>query len=374
MNRKQYEQSTFNGEIENIVRLAESMRSDDKNPLDISFAEILKEKHNITYDAFLADIGINLSTDTISNIVTTGDVDVRWIIPEIFRDALRLGLRKAPIWSNITAAETQVKGLSVVMPHIDPSSDAAPRKVGEAETIPTGTIKVGQKTIDIFKIGRGIKIPYEVTQYASLDVVGIFLQDMGVKLGLGLDTLAIDTIINGEQASGSESSPVIGIGTPGTKVYADYLRTWIRLSRIGRLPNVIIGGEAAALQTLDLPEFKTNINGGAQPAGVPTSSIMNLKTPIPRNSSYYIHGNVPTGQEIIMDSSSTLIKFNAQPLLVESEKIVSNQTTAFYASLTTGFAKLFRDSAVLVDSSLNISAAPFPAYMDVDPLENVIFE
>ena len=75
-----------------------------------------------------------------------------------------------------------------------------------------------------------------------------------------------------------------------------------------------------------------------------------------------------------MDSSSTLIKFNAQPLLVESEKIVSNQTTAFYASLTTGFAKLFRDSSVLVDSSLDITAANFPAYMDVDPLENVIFE
>ena len=101
---------------------------------------------------------------------------------------------------------------------------------------------------------------------------------------------------------------------------------------------------------------------------------MDIKTPIPRKSNYYIHGNVPTDQEIIMDPSSTLLKFNAQPLLVESEQIVSNQTKAFYASLTTGFAKLFRDSSVIMDQSQTIGAAPFPSYMDVDPLENVIIE
>ena len=75
-----------------------------------------------------------------------------------------------------------------------------------------------------------------------------------------------------------------------------------------------------------------------------------------------------------MDPSSTLVKFNAQPLLVESEKIVSNQTQAFYATLTTGFAKLFRDSAVVMDKSVTIIASPFPAYMDVDSFENIVIE
>lgn len=374
MNVKKFKASEYYGKVQETVRLAESLRADEKNPIDISLGEIIKEKHGITYDEFLTSLGINLSMDTVSNIIGTQDVDVRWIIPEIFRDALRLGLRKAPIWNNITAAEQQVAGVkNIVMPHINPS-DAAPRRVGEGETIPVGTISIGQKTVEIFKIGKGIKIPYEVSQYASLDVVGIFLQDMGVKLGLGLDTLAIDTVINGEQASGSESSPVIGVGTIGTKVYSDYLRPWIRLSRIGRQADTIIGGEDAALETLDLPEFKTNINGGSQAAGVPSSSALELKTPVPKKSAYYIHGNVPDDQEIIMDTSSTLIKFNAQPLLVESERIVSNQTEAFYASLTTGFAKLFRDSAIIMDKSLAFSVAGFPAYMDVDPLENVVFE
>lgn len=373
MNQTKYEASKFKGQVAEAVRLADSMRGDAQNPIDISFAEIIKEKHGISYQSFLDDLGINLNVDTIHNITTTGDLDVRWIIPEIFRDALRLGLMKAPIWNNITATESQIRGLKAIMPHLN-QSDAAPRKVGEGETIPTGTISYGQKSVEIYKVGRGIKIPYEVSQYASLDVVAIFLQDFGRKMGLALDTLAIDTIINGEQANGSESSPVIGVGTANTKVYADYLRPWIRMSRMGRLPNTIIGGEAAALETLDLPEFKTNNLGGTTGAGLPTSSALEMKTPVPKKSNYYIHGNVPADQEIILDPSSTLIKFNAQPLLVESEKIVSNQTEAFYASLTTGFAKLFRDSAIILDKSDTIGNLPFPSYMDVDAFENIVIE
>lgn len=373
MDIAKFEKSEFRGDIEQTVRLADSMRSNKDDVQDVSFAEVVKEKFGVSLEAFYDDLGINPYTDTIQNITSTNDLDVRWIIPEIFRDALRLGLSKAPIWNNVTASESQVNGLSTVMPYLN-TSDAAPRKVGEAETIPTGSISYGSKKVDIFKVGRGIKIPYEVMQYATLDVVSLFLQDFGRQLGLALDTLAIDTLINGEQTDGSASAPVIGVGTANTKVYADYLRIWIRMSRMGRLPNTIIGGEAAALETLDLAEFKSNNFGGTAPAGVPTSSALDIKTPVPKKSNYYIHGNVPANQELIVDPSSSLVKFNAQPLLVESEKIVSNQTEAFYASLTTGFAKMFRDSSVVMDKSDTIGNLPFPAYMDVDSFENIVIE
>ena len=375
MNKETYTKSQFRGKVEETVRLAETLRSDPNNSIDISLAEVVQDKFNCTLDSFYNDLGVDPTRDTISNLFTLGDNDARWLVPEIIRDALKLGLRKAPIWSSITASEQSISGLKAVMPSLN-MSDAAPRRVGEAETIPTGTISYQQKSIDIFKVGRGIKIPYEVSNYVSLDVISIFLQDFGIKLGHALDVMAIDVAINGEQANGSESAPVVGTGTgvPATKAFQDYLRLWIRQSRIGRMPSVIIGGEAAALSTLNLNEFKTNSLGGNNPAGVPTASNLQLKTPIPSNSSYYIHGNIPANQELMIDPSAALLKFNAQPLLVESEKIVSNQTNAFYASLTTGFAKLFRDAALLMDSSQTIVAAPFPSYMNVDPLENVTIE
>ena len=369
MNTVQFEKSQFKGKIKETVKMAESLRKDKDHPLDISFQEIVKQKFNVEYDAFLADLGINPREDTIANLFTLPDEDIRWIVPEVIREALLLGYRAAPIWPNIIAAEENMTGLSQIMPWMN-MSEFAPKKVGEGETIPLGTISYGQKKFTIFKIGRGVSLPYEVIQYTSLNVLKIFLRDFGVKLGHAQDTLAIDCLLNGEQADGSESAPVIGIKTPNTKVYRDFLKVWIRMSRMGRLPNTMVAGEDSALNTLDMDEFKRN-NQYFQGTELVK---LNLKTPVPEQFNYFIHGNVPTNQEIILDPTSCLIKFNAQPLLVESERIVSNQTEAFYASLTSGFAKLFRDACVVLDSSLNFNAAGFPAYMNVDPFQNVVFD
>lgn len=363
-----FEKSGFKGSLRESVKQAEAIRRDPLQPIDISFADFIKEKHSTSFEAFLADLGINPSIDTIQNIFTAPDEDIRWVVPEIIREALLLGYRAAPIWPNIIAAEENTTGLTQIMPHLN-MSDATPRRVDEAETISVGMISYGQKKFSIYKIGKGIKIPYEVSQYSTLNVVKIFLRDFGIKLGHAQDTLAIDCLINGEQTDGSESAPVIGIGDLNTgKVYKDFLKIWIRLARMGRIPTTILGGETAAMDTLDLTEFKTRQNSG------PTVATINLKTPIPVNMNYFIHGNIPANQEIIIDPTSTLIKFNAQPLLVESEKIVSNQTEAFYATLTSGFAKLFRDSAIIMDSSLAFANYGFPSYMDVDPFQNISIE
>ena len=99
---------------------------------------------------------------------------------------------------------------------------------------------------------------------------------------------------------------------------------------------------------------------------------MNLRTPIPQSSDFLIHGNVPDGDILLVDKSSAMIKLNSQALMVESERIVSNQTEAVYASLTTGFAKVYRDAAIILDSSIQFNG--FPPYMEIDPLKNVGIE
>jgi hypothetical protein len=366
MDVQKYNACAHKGRLEEFAKLANRLRTDPKNPVNVSLAEIVKNTLSMEMDSFLYELGINPNSDTISNLYAMPDSDVRWLVPEIIRQALELGYRAAPIWPSIVAAEETTAGLEQMMPHLN-MSDAAPRRVGVGETIPLGSLSYGSKKFRIYKVGRGIKIPYEVMEYSSLNVVSLFLKDFGIKMGHALDVLAIDTVINGEQVDGSESAPVVGVTTANTKVYADLLRPWIRMSRMGRLPNTIISGEAAALDTLDMDEFK-KVSAGTQLAN------LNLKTPLPTNTNYFVHGNVPTNQEIILDPSSCLIKFNAKPLLVESEKIVSNQTEAFYASMTTGFAKAFRDSALILDKSLAFSGHGFPSYMDVDAAQNVVIE
>lgn len=374
MDIKQYDSSKLKGKIKEMAMSCDSLRRNADNPIDISFTDYLKKKEGgMSLSSMFDDLGIDPSVDTISNIFTLPDESVRWLIPEIFREALRLGLRKAPIWSNIVAAEQTVKQLTLTLPWFN-MSDAAPKYVEQAETIPTGNLSFDKKSLSLRKIGRGIKIPYEVRNYVSINVVSIFLQDFGVKLGQAIDTLMITTLINGEQVDGSESAPVVGITTANTLTYADILKIWVRMSRIGRIPTAMIGGETTALTTLGLTQFQTNVNGGTQPAGVASSSIIKLKTPIPSSTDYYIHAAMPANQQMVIDPSAAVIKYNAQPLLVESEKIVSNQTEATYATLTTGFGIVFRDARVIQDTSLTFAGNGFPSYMDVDALEVVTID
>ena len=370
MNTEKYQNSEYRTKIKGMGYEMNSMRGNSKTPVDITFREYLK----LNADKFGADctpekvydsFGINPAVDTAQNLFSMPDEDVRWLVPEIWRDAIRLGLRKAPIWTSLIAAQQSVPQTTIKMPHLN-ISEAVASRVNEGETIPLGNISYGSKSVSIYKVGKGIKITDEVKDYVSLNVVSIFLQDFGIKMGHSLDTLLIDVLINGDQANGSESAPVIGITTINTLTYRDLLRIFIRMSRIGRTPNTMIAGETMALDTLDLDEFKTRRTGSPD-------KTLNLKTPVPSSVDFFIHGNVPDDQIIMVDTSASVIKLDAKPLMVESDRIVSNQTSETYASLTTGFATLFRDGRAIVDQSVDFDVEGFPSYLDPSTQENVPF-
>lgn len=366
MNHAQLAKSQYKGSVKESVLAMNSLRKNTANPVDISIGEFVQSRWGVSMETFYDDLGINAGADVIQNLFTVPDESVRWLVPEIIRDAIRLGLRKAPIWNDIIASEQSIANPTVTIPHLN-MSEAKPKLLGEGETIPKGDISFGQKTLRIRKMGKGMTIPYEVAQYVTINVLAIFLQDFGIKLNHGIDALAIDILINGEQADGSESAPVVGIANTGTFAYRDLLRVWIRMARIGRTPSAIIGGEDAAIDTLDLEEFKIRKTGT-------TDKTLNMKTPVPQSSDYYIHGVMPETQQLVIDRTAALIKYNAQPLLVEDDKIVSSQKLETYATLTTGFGILYRDGRVIIDSSLDFASSGFPSYMDVDPLEQVTID
>lgn len=362
MDKVQFGNSKYKSEIKELHDLANSMRQDKDFPQDVSIFKLFEEKHpGETTESLFEDLGINPEVDTINNIATLPDVNVRWILPEIFMSAIRLGLRKGPIFPNIIASEQPLSQMRASMPFIN-MSDADLRYVNEGETIQFGGISYGSKDIKVRKMGRGMKLTYEVRDYSTLNVLNIFLQDFGVRMGYGMDSLAIDCLLNGEQADGSASAPVIGVKTVSTLVYRDLTKIWVRLSRMGKTATTMIAGENIAIDLLNLPEYKQRF------IGTPYANL-DVKTPIPQSASVYIHGSIPANQIVILDPATTMIKFNAKPLLIESEKVVSNQTEAIYCSLTTGFASMFRDSRVVVDQSLDIATHDFPSYMNVDVLE-----
>lgn len=361
MNLEQSTKSKYAKLIEESVRNCEALRKNKEESVDISLGEYMQSTHQVSMEEFYKDLGISPTSDTIQNLVNVPNAGYRWLIPEIYREALRLGLRKNPIYPNLIAGEQGVGQTTVTMPAIN-MSDAAPRRVGMAETIAIGNVSFDQKSVKIYKLGRGIKVPDEVVNYVSLNMVSIFLQDFGVKLGMGLDTLAITTLQNGDQTDGSDSAATVGVALANTLAYKDLLKFWVRMSRLGKNPTQMIAGEDMAVDILDLLTT-TRVFGNQR-------SNVSLKTPIPQNSNLFVHGNIAANKTIILDPSDCLIKLNAQPLLVETERIISNQTSETYATLTTGFATMFRDSRVILDKSVTTA---FPTWMDPSTQENVLF-
>lgn len=366
VNIENYKAADFIKELPEMVKFMDSARSGNNRNVccDISLEEMVKEKYNLSTADYFEKMGINPRMTTMENLFTMPDQSVRWLVPEIIRTAIVSGIRKAPFYPNLIAHDEKVSNLKVTMPHIN-MSDATPAKVNEAETIPLGDISYGEKSVSIFKIGKGFKLTDEVRNYVSIDVLGIYLRDFGIQLGYALDSLAMDVLINGNMASGAESAPVIGVYDTASGIqYKDLLHLWVRGSRLGRNYQNLIGGEDQAIEMLDLKEFKERKSGT-------TDATLNVKSPVPNQANFWIHPNTPDNQLLLVDKAAALIKLTAKELMLESERIVSNQTQATYASLTTGFCKMYHDAALLLDSTKKFSDFSFPSFMNIDPFLSV---
>lgn len=357
-------------DMKEAVNQAGSLRDAGKNrrAIEYSFGDLVKHKFGFSsVDAFYQALDINPSQATVDSLSSMSDFNegYRWLIPEVIREAVSLGLRRNPVYPSLIAAEESVDQKKVTLPHINMSA-ATPERLGETETIPVGNVSFGEKDVKLQKVGTGLTISDEVQKYVSLNILSLYLQDAGVQLGLGLDTMAIDTLLNGDGGSDNFAAPVIGVqSTTDGITYYDLLRGWIRMGRLGRLPGAMLSNEDAALSILQMAEFKgANYNNKKQ--------NINIKTPIPQSQDYLIHGAMPSGNRLaLIDNSSALLKLNATALLVESERIASRQMSGTYVTITTGFAKLFRDAFLVLDGTLAYSTNGYPDFMSVANAENV---
>lgn len=328
---------------------------------DLSLNEYIAAKYSLTdgtpmnYETLLNDLGVEPNRMTVDQLLSA-PIGTRYLVPEIIREAIRKGLRRAPIHPNLVRSEESVAQPTQTMPYINFSGDADMNITAEAEQISEGTVSYGSKDVKVYKRGRAIKITYEAIQFTTLNLVDVFFEDVGVRLGHTLDAMAIDCIINGDQADGSESAPEIGVeDTADGITYYDLLRVWIRGGLIGRSYRTMVGDETSILTLMNLSEYKTKAVGVPYP--------LDVKVPIIQNPEIFAHINVPSGHLILQDKDYSLVQLTAMPLLVETEKIVMKQIEGTVASIMTGFAKLFRDSSLVIDSAKLFSSYGFPDWM-----------
>lgn len=330
---------------------------------DVSFKSYLHDVYGteMTPEKFYREAGIDLSGQTVHKMLNTSEL-TKYLFPEIFRDAIRVGLEYTPFFGQLIVGDEAIPSNGITMPSMDftdiDPDDVRLRDVNEGATIPEGEIITWQdKRVVVHKKARGLKQTYESIEWTPIDLARIYFEELGTRLGSDLDRDLVNVLINGDQLDASQSSPVIGATVANTLDYTSISRAWMRFRKIGRNSTYMLCSEADALSILNMAEFKrTQIPNGVTPSGI----TLVMSNPLPTSQNILIHDAMPTGKILLIDTGRAAVKLTAIPLLIESEKIVSRQITGEYVSITTGFANVFRDGRLILDYTTNLTTNPGP--------------
>jgi hypothetical protein len=281
--------------------------------------------------------------------------DYRFIIPEIFGEAVRTGYQHASLHQSWIAGTQNMSGHQIVMPRIE-RGDGVPSIVNEGADLPIGSIKFGKKTVKIFKIGTGFLITDELVMDSKLDHLFIFLGEVGNDMAIGADVHAIKILVNGEQTDGSESAPLIGVETANSVQTIDCRRV---LTRMARLKKPITHGILNEEDTL------LDLN-----AATPTREEMHIEEYMKIKADNWI---LPGNQLMFLNNQQAMVKLQYRGMMTERRRNPRNQTEELFISDHINFAIVKRDARIIVDKDLAFSSNGFPSYMDIDSRINVAF-
>ncbi|MBD0370323.1 MAG: hypothetical protein ICV60_05770 [Pyrinomonadaceae bacterium] len=395
------------GKVKQIVMEMHAIRTNPKTPRDISLREHLDEKYEQEPDALFTELGIDPHYTRVADIQEDEDnrylipeivrqgiqrgVGVptqaareaalraaivsqapvtsesnggqRWISPEVYLDPVYTGAVQAGFWQDLIVRDEPISSDTVNIPFIN-LGDASAKENGEGETVEEGTVDYNFKKVTIKKRKRALKITDEAIMFNSLSLLSVFFEEFGRRLALALSSDAVNVIVNGDVAGGSQAAPIIGVtDTAKGFQYRDFLRVGIRFNQLGRVGIQAIGNEDTCLDYLDLPEVKNK-----QFAGSPLLAV-SFKSAVQTPEDLYASYKVDDDQIVIQDPRVSLIKLTAAPLMVETERIVMKGINGSVASIFTGFAKLQRNASIRIDRTLKFNDAGanmFPDWMSPD--------
>ena len=361
-------------------------RGNKINPNNISFDKALEHYYGCNFNGFLEGMQIfkgsesigeiakrfgleNLNKSTMENLMIdhsnfsnpmgTPDIqsDFRFIIPEIFNQAIRTGYEHTAMHNNWIRSTQNLSQEEITMPLIE-RGDGMPSRVNEGADIPVGSIKFNKKKVSVFKIGTGFSITDELLMASSLDLLMIFLEEVGNDMSIGADAQAFNVLLNGEQADLSESAPVIGVDTAASFAYKDIKRVFTRMKRLGLDPSRIIAGEEDGIDITGIDRFE-GFNGDTRLSSI--RSIIGV--PDQFDIDTYV---LPTDQIMYLAPGRAMVKLAYRGFMTERQRNPKNQTDELYITDWINFAIVKRDARVVQDKSLLYSGNGFPAYMDID--------
>lgn len=330
--------------------LGQFFKSMQVYPKQMNFNQIARRfGHDSLSAASMSELLIDHSS--FNNPMEVGNIqsDYRFIIPELFTTAIRTGYEHASMHENWISGTQNMGQQTLTMPQIL-RGDGMPSKIAEGADIPMGSVRFGKKQVNIFKVGTGFRITDELLMASTLDLIFIFLGEVGNDMSIGSDALGMKVLVEGEQPSLAESAPVIGVeDTADGFTHLDIDRPLTRMGRLKKNVTRIIASEGDALADLNA----TNANRDRQ--------LLSQYTNVPVDTWV-----LPEDQMMFLNANRAMVKLQYGGFKTEKRRNPKNQTEELFITDWINFAIINRDARVLVDKSVAYAGNGFPAFMDID--------
>lgn len=312
-----------------------------------------KEAHTASstaYKRYLSNNGVTIK-DVVEalGIEDIGKKNVRALLENdgtkplfnaIVEDGLRMGFEKQSNWQQLVAETVDSDQLSQQWYYLDHDEDDSElREIGQGAPIPTGTIKLGDQTIKMHKRGRGIEWTDEAKR-ANIDIVQLWLRKLGVSLGKQYQDVAVQRLLNGYFADGSDAAPTIGVDTASTLTLGDiFYAAKYQEEELGFTPNV-------ALMNLNTAYIITNLKDNG--AYIYRNQLQNGQFADVVNSQPFISNLIPDNRIVLLDTSFGLVRYSGKAFGVESERSVKTQVEGSYGTEISEFVPFEKNARIII--------------------------
>ncbi|MBQ9376082.1 MAG: hypothetical protein IJU04_07100 [Ruminococcus sp.] len=243
------------------------------------------------------------------------------LFPEYVRRTIKEGMDEASILGYISASVSYVDSIDFNSMVISENTD--PSTADQLAAIPYHTVALNTTPSDIQKYGRGLKFSYESIRKQRIDTLGVILKRLGAMISKEINVAAISTVTTGL--------------TPDS-ISGD---------------SITYGELAAFFSSMADCNMTTLVCSPAVLATIVSMTEM-------KNSQYdYLSSGVvktPFGIELVkcnglsddtavgLDKTCAIETVFGTDVIVDYDKLISNQCTEIYATVSVGFSKIIDGS------------------------------
>ncbi len=271
-------------------------------------------------------------SDTVSKFFQTGDSAA--LFPEYVSRAVKQGMERADILSDIVAAKTVIDGLDYRSVVSAPTEDDKSLKpVAEGAYLPRTNVRSSDHLVKLQKRGRMLVASYEAVKFQKLDLFTVTLRQIGAYIARQQLTDAVNVIINGDESN--SAADTVSTASAGDVVYEDLIKLWSELSPYEL--NTMLAPTAAMTKLLSMSEMKD------AKAGLDFHGSGRMITPL---GAKLLHVPGISGNKIIgLDKNCALEMVQSGGIIMDHDKLIDRQLERTAISCITGFAKIFPDSS-----------------------------